>query len=373
MSKREIVRRERVSWEFVLKWTKSPDQDFTVDGRGWPRGRRRVWTKETEKRIRSIHGFLSDNWSYTGSQAVIIEWGKRHPGDDPPPLRTVDQIMKDLHLSTNRKKRNRRGTAKYLLYPEHTIYSLLGGRVLEADFVGHKFLKGRSKPVNFVGFSFKKAPRLRHYQRVEGQTTNCFIRECTRFFERFETPDYLKVDNCMATIGSANVKRNISRTMEFLLRRQITPIFSVPRKPFSQASIEGNNSVFARKFWNRHTFQNLNEVDVQLEKFNQESQGYLQYQKPEKPHVEKQFTPRIYFIRQVKENKKLKRDKGYIEVLNEKIKLPTAYINYYVLAEWNLQKEQITIRLEKDQTPKTIKETTFKIDEKSKNRCIGFI
>ena len=37
--------------------------------------------------------------------------------------------------------------------------------------------------------------------------------------------------------------------MHFLLQHQVVPIYSVPRKPFSQASIEGNNSVFARKFW----------------------------------------------------------------------------------------------------------------------------
>ena len=362
-----------MSWEFVLRWTRSQDQDFLVDRRGWIRGKRRVWTKETEKRIRSIHGFLSEYKSYTGSYAVVLEWRKRHPDEEPPPLRTVTRIMKDLHLSTNRKRRNRRGTAKYLLYPEHTIYTLLGGRVLEADFVGHKFLRGRSQPVNFIGFSFKKPPRLRYYQRVEAQTTDCFIAECKRFFEHFEKPDYVKVDNCMATIGSANVKRSISRTMEFLLQRHITPIFAVPGKPFSQASIEGNNSVFAKKFWNKHTFQTLAEIDSQLTKFNQESQEYLSYQKPPKPHSDKKFTPRVYFIRKVKENPNLQRSKGYIEILNEKIKLPNAYINYYVLAEWNLTKQRITIRIEKDQTPQTINEIPFKINEKSKNRCIGFI
>ena len=304
---------------------------------------------------------------------MVLEWRKRHPGEEPPPLRTVTRIMKDLSLSTNRKKRNRRGTAKYLLYPEHTIYTLLGGRVMEVDFVGHKFLRGRSRPVNFIGFSFKKPPRLRYYRRVEAQTTDCFIWECTRFFERFETPDFVKVDNCMATIGSANVKRSISRTMEFLLRCHITPIFAVPGKPFSQASIEGNNSVFGRNFWNKHTFESPRDIDAKLERFNQESQEYLNYQKPPKPQSNKKFTPRVYYIRKVKENPNLQRSKGYIEVQNEKIKLPNAYINYYVLAEWNLKKQQITIRIEKDQTPQTIKEIPFKINEKSKNRRIGFI
>ncbi len=33
-------------------------------------------------------------------------------------------------------------------------------RVLEADFVGKKYLKGCTKPLNFIAFSFKKEQKL---------------------------------------------------------------------------------------------------------------------------------------------------------------------------------------------------------------------
>ena len=32
------------------------------------------------------------------------------------------------------------GEVKYLCYPEHTDYAALGARVLEADFIGRKYL-----------------------------------------------------------------------------------------------------------------------------------------------------------------------------------------------------------------------------------------
>ena len=58
----------------------------------------------------------------------------------------------------------------------------------------------------------------------------------------------IKLDNGLTFIGSASGKRNISRSMSFLLKNNVIPVFAVPRKPFTQASIEGNNSVLSE--WN---------------------------------------------------------------------------------------------------------------------------
>jgi hypothetical protein len=126
--------------------------------------------------------------------------------------------------------------------------------LLEADFIGKKFLEGRSEPLNFVGMSFKKVPRIRCFYRVNAQTTEALVTTCQDFFKRFEIPDVIKVDNAQTTIGTGSGKRCLSRFMIFLLKKKIIPVFSVPRKPFSQASIEGNNSVFSRKFWNSMRF-----------------------------------------------------------------------------------------------------------------------
>jgi hypothetical protein len=271
-------------------------------------------------------------------------------------------MLAALGLSAPRKKGRHKGAARYLCYPEHTIYERFGGRVLEADFVGKKYLKERTAPLNFIGFSFKKAPRLRYFKRIEGQTADNFIAQTGAFFKQFEVPDYMKVDNAATTQGSTSGRRTISRVVGFLLRHQVIPIFAVPRKPFSQASIEGNNSVFARRFWKRRTFNDVAAVDEQLAWFNQASQRYLEYQPPSKKKPRHHdFVPRVYFISQVKEHNST----GFIEVLNEKIYLPKSYINYFVLAEWNLQIERLIVHFEKDQEPRKIKECAFRINWRS--------
>lgn len=368
ISKNAIAKRKRLSKHFVIKWTQSPFQDFEKDQRGWPLGQPRRWSNQTKSRIEGIHQRLKNDPHsfYWGPTAIQQLWRRLYPGEEIPPLRTLGKMLKDLGLSKDYGKRRVKGASRYLCYPEYTIYEKLGKRMMEADFVGQKYIWGRTKPLHFIGFSFKKAPKLRHFQRIEAATAENFIYECQKFIDSFEKPDCIKVDNAAANIGSRSGKRNISRVMNFLLSQKIIPVFSVPRRPFTQASIEGNNSVFARKFWNQRSFSSVEEVDKQLEWFNEDSRLYSGYEPPATKQKEKQFfEPKVYFLRQVREVDEFIQE-GYIEILNEFIRIPSAYINYFVLAEWDLIQEQLNIYLEKEKELELITNIPFKINSNSK-------
>lgn len=138
---------EEVSTDFVIKWTKSPDQELEVDNRGWPRGSKsRKWNSMTKERIKTIRKELENDPDqfYVGPTAVQIEYRKRYPEEELPPVRTIGKTLSDLDMTKHQKKRKHKGAAKYLRYPEETIYESLGDRVLEADFVGGKYITGRS-------------------------------------------------------------------------------------------------------------------------------------------------------------------------------------------------------------------------------------
>ena len=147
----------------MIRWTQSESQDFSQDRRGWEKGNRRRWSKSAEKKIKSIHKDLSGDPKqfYIGATAIAQEWRKRYPKESIPHLRTIGKILSDLHLSGKRRIDRHKGAARYLCYPEYSVYNVIGRRILEADFIGKKFIKGRTEPVNFIGFSFKKEPRIR--------------------------------------------------------------------------------------------------------------------------------------------------------------------------------------------------------------------
>jgi transposase len=365
VSKKMIVRQLQVSKGYVQRWTSAPEQDLTADARGWPKDRRRHWDQTTIERIKEIHQFQQNDprQFFCGATAITQEWRRRYPQAAAPPLRTIGRVLAELGLSGKRRTTKAKGAARYLCYPEHTIYQQLPGRVLEADFIGKKYLGG-GEPLNFIGFSFKKEPKLRHFQYVPAQTADVIISQAERFFARFEKPDYFKVDNCGATIGSGSGQRTLSRFICFLLSEQIIPIFAVPRKPFSQASIEGNNSVFSRKFWNQREFTGQPDVVQQLEWFNEASELYTGYRRPSLPRASKTpFVPQVYFIRQVADEPGAR--SGFINVLNEKISLPAAFINYFVLARWDLSRERLDIYFEKELKAKRIKQMKFAINQKA--------
>lgn len=376
LSKSMIAKKKRVSRPFVIAWTKSLHQDFSKDNRGWPKGKRRRWTKQDEERIKAIHNALKENYLefYAGATAIEQEWRNRYPNTPPLPLRTIGQILSDLGLSSKRAKDRHKGAAKYLCYPEYTIFELIAKRVLELDFIGRKFITNKTEPLNFIAFSFKKKPKLRHFKRILGETGDEIIKYLNLFFKEFEKPDVVKMDNGFAMAGSSSHPRVISKVPLWLLSQGIIPIFAVPRRPFSQASIEGNNSVFSRKFWNRIEFQSVKEVEERLEWFNRASQRYCGYQRPiSNQSFEENFIPKIYFTRQVKENKETKESNAFIDVSNEKVSLPQPYINYFVLAEWNLKRERLFIWFEREQKPEMIKELSFKINPRSKEKLQKFL
>ena len=363
LSKREIIKRVSMSSHFVVKWTQSPEQDMAEDHRGWKQGDRRKWTQETEDRIKQIHRKLSKSEQefFTGATAVSQTWLKEYK-NVPPPLRTTGQIMIDLGLPSHPKGKSK-GAAKYLHYPENTLYGgYLGNRVMEADFIQRRYLQGNGTPLNFVGFSAKKDPKFRYYKRIEDLTVANFIDACDGFLDKFDKPDVLKLDNASTFIGSVSGKRTLSRVMLYLLQKQIIPVFAIPRKPFSQGSIEGNNSVFSRFFWNRRHFENIEDLDRQLEWFNAASLRYSGYEKPEQKLEQKLFIPKVCFLRQIHESN-THPGNGMINILNEEVLLSADWINFFVLAEWNLNSQNLVVYLEENKTLKTLSDIKFNINK----------
>lgn len=352
-----------VSRMFVHRWTQDPTRPVEADGRGWPKGQARRWPDEMAERLVTIaHEMRADPHEFfTGASAVMQRYRRQFPDEPVPSLRTVGRTLAAASL-TSRPRGRSVGAARYLCYPEHTIYTQLGDRVAELDAIGPKYLQGAGTPLYFLGMCFKKPPRLRHFVRTADVTAATLMAQCAAFFEQTERPCVIKVDNAAAMSGSQSAPRTVSRFIQFLLARTVTPVFAVPRRPFTQASIEGNNSVFARTFWRRRTFESYDDVDRQLRWFNAASARYTEYTPPVEV-ARRAFEPKVYFIRQVQE-----REPGHamIHVANASVRLPTAYVNLFVLAEWHLGTQQLTVSLERDQRLEGLLQIPFRLHPKTR-------
>ena len=306
---------------------------------------------------------------YIGPETILNEIENSNYGNkEKINLSFIKKTLRDSGLAKIRKKKIK-GNSVYQHYPK-TLIEKLGVTIVEIDFL-ERVIKGQTKPLNFMSFSCKKL-NLRQFRRISAQTSACARIEIKWFCDNFFIPDGFKMDNGLAFIGSASGKRSLSKIVLMLFSMKVLPIFTNPRSPWNNGSVEGSNSVFARNFWNKFIFNSVTDVDRKLELFNISSLNRSKFDKNNfKQIVKNKCTPKIYFIRKVYDNEK--KDNGEIKILNEKINLPKEYINLFTLSEWNLKTEILTILFEKEQKKQIIKKIIFKINKRSRDGCTHFI
>ncbi len=372
ITKAEIVRQLGVSWDFVTRWTTSPAQDVTPDRRGWPAGVSRLYSAGTDQRVLALHDLLRGKPGafFTGATAIHHAWRTRYPATVIPSLRYIGRTLRKHGRTTVRQPRQR-GAARYLCYPEGTLASL-GASRLEVDFIGRKFLQGRTAPVHFLAFSLLGERKLKYFQRVEAETAEVTMAGCQAFFDRFERPDMIKIDNGFGFAASSPWPGTLSAVPIWLITQRVTPVFTAPRRPWNQASVEGANSVFARKFWNRFRFRSPREVDPRLVQFNRAYQEYLGYVRPTRRHRATGFRPAVYFIRKVSEDPRGPR--GLVDLARVQVRVPAPYINLFVLAKWDLTSESLSVLFERGGAqPSVIHQQAFPLHPTTKAKLSGFI
>ena len=143
--------------------------------------------------------------------------------------------------------------------------------------------------------------------------------------------------------------------------------------------------MFARKFWEQLRFNDEQEIDVAIHKFNLEYEKYnhLVGNNIEPQEVKHRRLPgdfklpqaydqglrkdqpmSIYWLRVVRQrtHKATKNDRGTIKLLGEEIELPKAYINQFTLNKLEVNKERLSVMVEDENNRlKIIKQKKLRI------------
>jgi len=354
-----------------MAWTRRPDQEVTRDRRGWPTGKLRRYSSRTAEHVLVLHDALvrKPNAYFTGATAIEQAWRTTYPDAPSPSLRFIGRTLR-AHGRTRPDYPKRHGAARYLAYPAQTLAGL-GPTTLEIDFIGRKYIDGHTAPLCFIAFSLRGPRILKYFKRIEAESAEQAIPACREFFRRFERPAVAKVDNGFGFAASSRWACTVGPMTRFLLQERVIPVFTAPRRPWNQASVEGANSVFGRKFWRRFRFRTVTEVDRRLVGFNAAYRAYTGYHAPPKRRRRSPFTPIVYYIRKVQEQ--AGRRAGVVELANSKVMLPRAYINLFVLARWDLKRNRLAILHERGGQARIIHQQPFFLHESSRRRLSGFI
>lgn len=379
LSVRKIANNLIASTKSVQLWLKKNESEILIDNRGWEKGKPRIYTPESKKKIRAIRRKLEKENSYFIGAKVVLHNYEKQTGKKVSKS-FVDRTLKEAKLVKIPRKK-RKGLSKYMKYPQYTL-DKLGKSMMSIDFIGPKYLKRSNDQINFLSCKYIRPVKKGIVKRIEGQTTNETIRILKEIWSKNPIPSVLKVDNDSA-LGAITMHKNyVGRLTRWLLNLGVYPLYIAPRCPWNNGHVEGLNSVFSKKFWNRLQFTDEDEIDVKINDFNIAYKKYsnLVSNNPKitnvkhiadfkdinlKNKVVKKFKAnKIYFLRIVRrQNEKGSDDEyGFINILQNEIKLPKNLINLFAFCEINLKSKKLIINTELDNgTLKRIKTMPFKI------------
>ncbi|ODS36009.1 MAG: hypothetical protein A7316_10450 [Candidatus Altiarchaeales archaeon WOR_SM1_86-2] len=364
----------------VCKWINMSDEELEKDNRGWKKGKPRKYTEEQKKDIKRIRRQLEKEGDFfVGAPVVLDNYNKQHNADPISSIRFVDRTLQEAGL-TKTPQTKRRGVSKYMNYPKRTLNNL-GKCVMSADFIGPKYLKGGDE-VSFLSCKYIRPNKKGIVRRVNGQTTDEAVRVLKEIWQTEPVPDVLQVDNDSAFGLVPLHEKTIGRFTLFLLNLGVKPLYIAPLSPWNNGSIEGHNSMFSKKFWNKIRFTDEDEIDVKIEDFNVAYRKYTdlinsnpQLENPkfmkdfegvnlENKEVRKFKEHEIRFLRiaRRKGEKGGKDEYGFIDVLKHEIDLPVKLINLFVYCVLDLKKKKLLCYTEKDgEGLKAVKKMDFKL------------
>ena len=378
-SNRKIARHLLASKNSVGKWVQMDESEISSDNRGWEKGKSRKYTPETKQQIIKIRKELDKEDSYFIGSKVVKKNYENQTGEKVSKS-YVDRVLKAAGMVKSQGKK-RKGRSKYMKYPEYTL-TKLGKSMMSIDFIGPKYLKGSDDRINFLSCKYIRPEKRGIATRIEGQTTEETITALKEIWKTHPLPEILKIDNDSAFGANLPHERYIGKLAFFLLNLGVYPLYIAPRSPWNNGQVEGFNSVFSKKFWNKLQFSDEQEIDVKIKDFNVAYEKYSQLisnnpeiKEGDIKHMDdfknvnlenkavKHFrADKIYFLRIVrrKNDKGSDKEYGFIDILKHEITLPKDSINLFVFCVLDIRSKNLKINIELDDgSLKVIKSTEF--------------
>lgn len=357
----------------IIEWLA---KNSYTDARGWRKDKARKYrnTVIAERICELKRQRIARNY-FVGDDYVQMDYAKQYPDAVHPTLWFIKKTIQHAGLQTKKPKVKRRGGSEYLLYPVTSIRQLKGIHQ-SADFIGKKYIAGRTEPVNIFSTSYYYPFKLYQIKRIEAEKAIYAVEQLQHQWSRHPIPHVLRVDNGLQFRGSASGQRVLGMFLTFLLNSNVTPLFGSPSKPWTNPHIEGHNRVFNDKVWRNNYFTSLEQIDQEAERFNQESTAFFQYKYAQDVSKrgyrylarESSTNPfalktrkkkKIYFIRFVESLES--QASAHIMIMNEPVNLPEQYTHQFVFVEWDIELDRLSIFSEYQGTASMVKQLNFKL------------
>jgi len=268
-SPEEIARSLARSRRWVSKWVGRHELGSPGWAEGGKRGPKRAANRtpaRLEAQVLAVRERLVANpWAQIGAEAIA--WELEKLGVEPPPLRTIEQILARAGAS-GRPRRERR-KPKGVPYP--AVEAERPGALHEADLVGPRHLEGGMR-----FYALNTIDRASHRCGIEIVRSNSdeqVAAALVSLWGRLGLPERLQLDNG----GPFVAPKGLGLVVRVCLHQGVTPRFIPAREPWRNGTVEHFNDTFDKRFFRQERFTSLAHLQERARAFESFHNGNHRY------------------------------------------------------------------------------------------------
>ncbi len=350
----------QVNRKWFYKWYnryQTGADDWYQDQSKAPQNHPKKVHEEIERLVLKVRDELEQT-KYAQIGAVAIAWHIQRLDGTPPPLWTINRILKrggKIKAKTKRKKN--KSNVNYTYFTE----AFYPGHIYQADLIGPRYLKddGRFYSLSTIDRFSHQAYSVPIRSKDDGAVMHALIKT----WREIGIPEFLQLDNELSFLGSNRYPHSLGKVLKLCLAVGIQPVFIPTGEPWRNGVVEHFNRTFENSFYRTERFENfeyLKERLIDFLKFHNENHCYSTNQgktpkqvlneeniKPVKlsdnfEFSEDQTLPHesyIHFIRFIRSDLKLR-------IRGEAFSLPKEAMYQYVRATIYTEYHQLNVFLE---------------------------
>lgn len=211
--------------------------------------------RDIENQVIQIRQKL-ENTSYSQIGAISIQWEFKKLNIEPPPVWTIDRIIKKHNLTRKKLKSSKKQNE----YPDYGSFY-----THQLDLVGPRYIKNAGK-FYFCNIIDTNTHCV-HVNPVQNKASLGVVNAIVRFWKQFGIPEYLQMDNELSFRGSNRHPHSFGKLIRFALSNNVTPVFIPQAEPWRNGIIEKFNDTFDKKFFRTQIFKDADDLAASAKTF----------------------------------------------------------------------------------------------------------
>jgi transposase InsO family protein len=211
-----------------------------------------------------------ESTKYAQTGAGVIAWELTKLDIEPPPVWTVNRVLKRNHLI---KKREKGYQPKGKSYP--SIKADIANKLHQTDLLGPRYLHTKER-----FYSLNTMDIFRHKVKIRSipfRNASEVMDALIIVWKTLGIPQYCQFDNQQVFSGSERRPRWFSKIIRFCLSLDIEPVFVPFREPWRMAEIERFNDVWDKRFFRAQHFVDYHHLQKEEKRFEAFHNNYHCY------------------------------------------------------------------------------------------------